>query len=829
MIDYEVYVDRLGEYITENPGRVVALFFVVTLLFGAGLGNISTDAGTSQFTNDSPAQEALDDVNREFSPAFETSSGSTQLIQRSSNVLSKQSMLDMLRLQERIMDRPDLRASSASSVASTVARTIDPSATTLDEQIATLEAASPGEVRAAAKQATANPNVASLLSNDFNRESVSASSTIGVVSHDVPGLSSSAGTSGTSPMTDIQLEIQTMTSVANSDIRVFGSGIISSELGNVIVDSLLLVVPAAVLLIFGFLVIAYRDPIDLLLGVVSLALAVIWTFGFMGLAGIPFSQMLIAVPPLLLAVGIDFGLHAVNRYREERVKDVDPVPSMRTTVRQLSVAFFIVTGTTVLGFLANVTSDLAPIRDFGFVAAVGILFTFLIFGVFLPAAKLYVDQLRERYNVPAFASNPLGTEGGYLARVLSVGVVIGRRAPRAFLVVVLVTTVVAGAYGTGVDTSFSQEDFLPPEEQADYLQQLPEPFKPGVYTVTKDLNYLEDTFESTQGDSVTVYVEGQLRDDSSLEMIHRAGENPPESFVVEDRRAQSTSIVTVIQSYAAQDPEFAALVDRNDANGNGVPDDNLETIYDELLSSPVSGQASSYITEDYRKTRVVYTVEGDADQDAIVADGRAVADRLRMDGTATGNTVVFEAVSDTIFRSAIQSLVVALIATAVFLVFIYQLLEGQWTLGVVNLVPIVVALALLAGSMRFFGIPLNALTATILAIAIGLGIDYSAHVVHRFADEYNESGDLYEALHFTVSGTGGALTGSMLTTTTGLGVLAIAITPVLGQFGIVTALSIFYSYFTALVVTPPALVVWEQLTQSESQTTTADPLFPDSP
>nr|WP_231512937.1 MMPL family transporter [Haloferax mediterranei] len=122
--------------------------------------------------------------------------------------------------------------------------------------------------------------------------------------------------------------------------------------------------------------------------------------------------------------------------------------------------------------------------------------------------------------------------------------------------------------------------------------------------------------------------------------------------------------------------------------------------------------------------------------------------------------------------------------------------------------------------MRYLGIPLNALTATILSIAIGLGIDYSAHVVHRFADEYNDS-NLNEALHMTVSGTGGALTGSMLTTTTGLGVLAIAITPVLGQFGVVTALSIFYSYLTALVVTPPTLVVWEQLTQQTESTPTA--------
>ena len=130
-----------------------------------------------------------------------------------------------------------------------------------------------------------------------------------------------------------------------------------------------------------------------------------------------------------------------------------------------------------------------------------------------------------------------------------------------------------------------------------------------------------------------------------------------------------------------------------------------------------------------------------------------------------------------------------------------------------NLVPIVTSVALLAGSMRLFGIPLNALTATILSIAIGLGVDYSSHFVHRFVDEYHESGeDVFVALDDTVRGTGGALTGSMLTTTTGIGVLALAITPILGQFGVVVALSIFFAYLTSMLLTPSVIVVWERWT-----------------
>jgi predicted RND superfamily exporter protein len=138
-------------------------------------------------------------------------------------------------------------------------------------------------------------------------------------------------------------------------------------------------------------------------------------------------------------------------------------------------------------------------------------------------------------------------------------------------------------------------------------------------------------------------------------------------------------------------------------------------------------------------------------------------------------------------------------------------LTGRGSLGVVNIVPIVVTIALLAATMRLLDLPLNALTATILSIAIGLGIDYSAHIVHRFGDEFDESGDLFDALDRTVQGTGGALAGSMLTTTTGTAVLALAITPILGQFGLVIALSVFLSFITAVVVTPSVAVVWHQV------------------
>jgi len=811
-VDYQRFIDAADDWITGRPGTVVLAFLVLTAGFAVGLPAVSTESGTEQFSENVPAERALQDVNDKFSDPFAPDEGSTQLIQRDENVLSKQGLLRMLTVQQRMAEDPDMRVVETESAARIVARQLDPSASTLEEEIDAVERATPGEIRTAVGTlARENPGFASLLSDDFNPTAPSASATVGIVRHEVPaGISGGSGQGGSSPLEPIQAEAIYVADAAGGDIVVFGSGVIAQEFGTVIGDSLLIVVPAAVFFIILFLIVAYRDLVDLLLGTVALGMAIVWTFGFMGFAGIAFSQILIAVPPLLLAVGIDFGIHTINRYREERLEEADPVRAMRTTTDQLLVAFFIVTTTTVIGFSSNLVSGLLPIREFGVVASIGIIFTFLIFGVFLPALKLYTDGLRERYPIPTFSQAPIGSEGSSLGGVLSVGVEIATRAPAVFLVVVLLSAGFAGYYATGIDTTFSQEQFLPPEETADFYDVLPEPFKPSDYTITATINFLEDNFESSEDDETVVYVEGPMERNSALESIWRAGEDPPESFVKEGRHARETSIVTVIRDYQERDPEFDALVARNDRNANGIPDQNLGEVYDYLLSSPAREQTLDYLTEDRRNARVVYAVQADATDTEVTADTRLVAERYRMGATATGNIVVFKAISDIIFESAIVSLALAIAGTGVFLLFIYWVLEGRASLGLANLVPIVVTVAFVAGSMRSLGFSLNAFTATVLAMTIGLGIDYSVHLTHRYIDERRVQPTVLAALSRTVYGTGGALLGSVLTTVFGIGVLVLSVFPAIGDFGLLTGLSVIYAFLSSLLVLPAALVVWER-------------------
>jgi predicted RND superfamily exporter protein len=789
---YQQVIDWIDDRIVTSPGWVVVFFLILTVVFVVGLGSVEQETGTSQFTEDLESQQALDDINREFGDSFGGErTATTNLLQRSPNVLSKPSLVRMLRVQKRLATHEGLRVASVDSAAGAVATELDPDATTAAEKLRAVERATPSEIDAAVRDAAESDAFGSTLSDDFNAESATASATETSVVH------------GAEDVDDRQHRVESVLATVPADIQMQG------DWPSGINASLLLTLPAALLLIVVFLIVAYRDPIDLLLGIVALLMTLVWTFGFLGIAGIPFNLIMVSVPPLLIAVGVDFGIHAVNRYREERFAGRDITPSMRTATDQLLVAFFIVAVTTVIGFLANTTSELGPISDIGLVAAIGIVFTLGIFGVFLPAAKVLVDTWREGSIIPTFTHRPLGSSGSLLGRFLRVGPAIADRAAGPFLVVMLVASAGAGVYATGVDSSFEVSDQLPPEETHDDLQALPEPFAPPEsYQYVEYRNYKERHF--SESSSVLLYVRGQLDDDHALEAIHDAGRDPPSTFVRDGGDAESRSIVTVIESHAERDADFRRLVDRNDENDNGIPDDNLDEIYDALLSSPARDQALQYLNPDQRSAKVIYTVEEDAAKPTTTSQTRALAADYPYEASATGSKLIFRDLTTSLMGSIIKSLLLALGGAVVFLVLAYRVFDGRPSLGLANMIPIAMTVAALVATMRYLDISFNIINGMLVSLTIGLGIDYTVHFTHRFVDEL-ETESLETALDSTARNTGGALTGSLLTTACGMGVLVLAVNPLIGVFGLLTGLSVLYAYLSTLFVLPSVLVVWHRL------------------
>ena len=811
--DKDPVTRAVNRLVTERPWTVVAVFLVLTAGFAVGIGtDAEQQAGADQFTEDIEEFEAFEEMEEAFATRGREGggAGATVFVRDDRNVLSEQSLLRMLEAQQRLEDRDRLRVSRTSSPASTIARELDPGATTVETQQRAIERASPRQLREAIQRSHERGTLGG-VSTDLNPSAGSASTAQLQVSYDLPA---GAGQSDRAALQYRTIDVlETVDGYAvNDNVVVFADALLEEEILQLLNDTAIVVFPAAILLITFFLVVAYRDPVDLGVGVAALVMTLVWTFGFMGYADIPFGDTMVTIFPLLLAVGIDFGIHTINRYREERQDGAGIDDAMLLTTRQLTAAFLIVTITTVFSFAANLTSPLGSLQDFGLVAAAGITFTFLIFGVFLPAAKVGFDRLREGRRFPQFGTKPLGREGSLLGVILPVGVSLARVGAAAVLVVALVGGGAAGVYGTGVDTEFSQEVFFPNEERIEQYDRLPEPFKPGPYSFLEVISILENDFDQGFIGSVTLYIEGpEVRSDATLREIDRATRNPPPAFAGDRREADASSVLSVTRQHAADNPEFGALVRQTDTTGNGVPDRDVDRVFEALLDSQRGDQARTYLTDDRSATRIQFQLTAEADATDATRDARLVADRFQsLDATPTGQIVVNQAVIDRITESAIVSLFVAFGLTAVFLAVSYRLLEGRAIYGIINLVPVVVTVALLSGSMRLFDISLTPINAPILAVSIGLGVDYTVHFMHRFVDEFDgdPNVDVYEALLVTVRGTGGALTGSMLTTVTGIGVLYVALIPLIAEFGILIALGVLYAYLAAILLLPATIVVW---------------------
>ncbi len=189
-------------------------------------------------------------------------------------------------------------------------------------------------------------------------------------------------------------------------------------------------------------------------------------------------------------------------------------------------------------------------------------------------------------------------------------------------------------------------------------------------------------------------------------------------------------------------------------------------------------------------------------------------DRWRTDDgrlTLTGELVMPVVVADAVARGQLISTGIALIAAFAVLTTYFSRRHGRGLLGAVVVAPILFVLAMVLATMTLLDIPYNALTATLTALTIGIGVDYTIHIVHAYLSERDTGASPTVSLRRVSTSTGGALLVSAVTTIVGFGVLVAAPLPAVGQLGLLTVLTVALSFLVSLVVLPALLVLVERL------------------
>jgi len=125
----------------------------------------------------------------------------------------------------------------------------------------------------------------------------------------------------------------------------------------------------------------------------------------------------------------------------------------------------------------------------------------------------------------------------------------------------------------------------------------------------------------------------------------------------------------------------------------------------------------------------------------------------------------------------------------------------------VTVIPIGLVVTWLYAIMYLAGFGLNFVTATIGAVSIGVGIDYSIHMTERFREELRKSSTTTEAARIAARETGVALMASAASSIGGFAVMGFAPMPMFSSYGILTAIMIALALAASILVLPALLTL----------------------
>ena len=564
----------------------------------------------------------------------------------------------------------------------------------------------------------------------------------------------------------------------------------------------------ALILILALILLFLRTLSDLLLTFAGLLMSLIWVIGVEGWLGPdalgwigPPSSLTAMVPIIVISLTVDYAIQAVSHYREQRTEGTSVIDAVRTGLGNVTIPLVLAAITTMVSLLANLFSPISVVGDFGIVAALGVGMSLIVMLTLLPAARTIIDrrsEARGKLKPPRPVSNALpGIRR--LAEVLGTSV---SRQPAPYFVVILAITIGFGFAATRLESGFDIRDILPRGGE-----------------VLEDIETLESAVGgSTEMASILVKAEAtETRTYLNLHDLREAFDDP-------ELRPQAAagpivaSYELIVRDWISDsgepgdkyDPELAALFNEASA-GVELDAELLQQFLDRLREMDPSVSHVLVDNPDGPDSLLVQFPAFSADPQTT----RALQEELEAlwfgeDGTvtATSPTIVSIAVTDEITGRQTEAISTTIAMAFGILAIFFWVTLRQPVLAFIAVAPVVLVLIWVLGTMALVGIPYTLVTAIITALSIGIGVDYTIHVIHRYREEFSHARNPEQAAIRTLSTTGSALLGSALTTALGLGALVLAPTLASREFGITAAITIAYSLIIAIVLVPPAMTVW---------------------
>ncbi|MCH9712132.1 MAG: MMPL family transporter [Proteobacteria bacterium] len=473
---------------------------------------------------------------------------------------------------------------------------------------------------------------------------------------------------------------------------------------------------------------------------------------------------------LLLVMTLSVVIHLVVRYRElsQLNPDLESSILIKDTLSQMFKPCLFTTLTTFAAFSSLLISGIRPVIDFGWMMSIGVtialLLSFLAFPMvmaLLPKAKITTHK----------------TELGFTTSLAKFVERFGNH-----LLVALVVFVIAS--GIGINKLSVENRFI---------------------------DYFKESTEINQG---LTLIDQELGGTIPLEIIFEGlGED---YWYDEDLRAEIHDIHTYLDSLEetgkvlSVDTLMSILTQAND--GDALNGFFLNIVRGQIPDSAKQHVLDPYISEDSGQLRMVIRIREtnkELERGKLIAEiNQHISNELGFKPESfrlSGMLVLYNNMLQSLFDSQIKTIAVVFAMIFIMFLFIFK----SVSLSILALIPNTLPSLFILGIMGLAGIPLDLMTITISAIAIGIGVDNAIHYIHRFKAEFQKDGDYIKTMYRSHASIGLAMFYTSITVTLGFLVLALSNFIPSIYFGVFTAIAMLSALLANLTLLPKLILIFK--------------------
>ena len=559
--------------------------------------------------------------------------------------------------------------------------------------------------------------------------------------------------------------------VINMDLpeKLYFSGLpmMMNDVSDLIVKDLSILLPIVFLIIGIVLLLSFKSVRGVALPLIVAAISVVWTIGMMAVLGYDMTMISNTIPIILVAVGSAYTIHVLNRVSQYEEKDRKK--ALIKALGYVMVPVILAAITTMIGFVSFIFGAyMTMVKDFGIFTAMGTFFALLLSILFVPAViaafSMYEkeDEIKKERKKSFISDKVLIPLNDLLFKH-----------PKYSLIAwsVLIIIAIGGVFM--IERSVNMVDY----------------FKKGNPTRESE-KLMQEKFGGSQ--PVFVVFEGDMQSPEVLKTMLKT-----EKYMKKNKDISFTqSVADLIEQMNDVMGEGKKIPDSKDKIVNlwfllDGQDIMPQLVTDELDKGIIQSRLISYDSKNM-KAFIDY-------MDKFIAENSTENCKIQLSGMPS----VYVVMDESLFNSQMSSLAIALI----LVLLIVSLIVRSLSKGVYATIPIIATIAILYGFMGYVGISLNVATVLVASVALGIGIDYSIHIITHFNHALKESGDIHKALENTLLVSGKAIVINVISVSAGFLVLLFSQMVPLQQFGLLVSLSMIGSGLGALTLLPIILIL----------------------